>query len=102
MVNQINIADHVGQCYSNDDGQVIQSVILDHITKNEQITLSFKGIDGVTSSFVNIALIELLETMDFEQVKKKIKFADTSRQINGMIRDRFNFEVNRRKKLISV
>lgn len=101
MVKNVNITDHVGRCYSNDDGAVIQSLLKKHLKQDQKVVLSFKGIDGVTSSFVNTALIELLNDFDFDFIRNHLSFNDSKRQINNMIRDRFNFEEKKRKYLVS-
>ncbi|MCK2020669.1 STAS-like domain-containing protein [Peribacillus frigoritolerans] len=65
------------------------------------ITISFKNVDGVTSSFINTALIELLDDYDFSVIKKHLNFINSSKQINDIIKSRFSFEVNRRKNLVA-
>ncbi|WP_339165348.1 STAS-like domain-containing protein [Siminovitchia sp. FSL W7-1587] len=98
----INICDHVGRCYSNEDGKVIQDILRHHLQNNVVVTISFKNIDGVTSSFVNTAFIELLNDFNFDDIKRLLRFVDSTKQINDMIRNRFMFEVSRRKNLIPV
>ncbi|MFP3718562.1 DUF4325 domain-containing protein [Bacillus safensis] len=41
---------------------------------DEKITLSFKGVDGVTSSYVKTALIDLLKEFGFDFIKKPSRF----------------------------
>ncbi|MFC0271145.1 STAS-like domain-containing protein [Metabacillus herbersteinensis] len=97
----IKIVDHVGRCYSNQDGLIVKMILLKHLNSNKLVILSFEGIDGVTSSFVNTALIELLEDFDFDKIKQNLKFTNTNRQINEMIKNRFKFEINRKKNLVN-
>ncbi|MBM7585861.1 hypothetical protein JOC86_002403 [Bacillus pakistanensis] len=96
----IRISDHIGRCYSNKEGKTIQTILKRELNKGNPITVSFEKIDGVTSSFVNTAFIELLDDFEFNTIKSSIKFINTSKQINEMIKDRFKFEVDRRKKLV--
>ncbi|MFP7171967.1 STAS-like domain-containing protein [Terribacillus halophilus] len=96
----LRILDHVERCYSNEDGIVIFNKLSEQLKKGEKVTLSFMHVDTVTSSFVNSALIELLEQYSFDYIKRNIKFVDTNSLINDMIKRRFSFEVNERKKLI--
>lgn len=91
----IRALDHVRQCYSNADGQVIFKLILDPIKRGEQVTVSFDGVDALPSSFVNSAFISLLDQFPFDHIKETLRFAGTTRQINEMIRDRFAFESRR-------
>jgi hypothetical protein len=100
LVKTISVFDLVGRGYSNDDGYVIQQQIKKEFSSNKKVVVSFLNIDGVTSSFVNTAFIELLNDYNFAYIKQNLSFIDSKKQINGMIKDRFNFEVNRRKNLV--
>lgn len=92
----INTLDHVDQCYTQEDGVKIYKVILPYLEKNTRIEVSFNGVEFVPSSFVNAALIALLEKVPFETIKKNLSFINTTKQINDMIRDRFYFELHHR------
>jgi hypothetical protein len=94
----IRVLDYVDRCYNSTDGQIIHDVIESHLRKREQLTVSFSGVDSVPSSFVNTALISLLKSYDFSQIKQLLRFADTTSEINDMIRSRFTFEANRMAK----
>jgi hypothetical protein len=59
---------------------------------NENVTLSFEGIDTATSSFVNTALVQLLDRMTFDSIKKRLKVVSSTRQINEMIKRRLSRE----------
>lgn len=98
----ISIKDHIDHCYSNSDGEVIKDILLKNLDVGEKTVLSFDGIDSVSSSFVNSALIDLLDVYSFDIIKSHVTFADTTRSINDVIKRRFSFEVNHRKKLIEV
>lgn len=98
----VKVLDQVGQCYSNEDGKIIFDIISDSLSKGEKVTLSFEGVDGVTSSFVNSALIDLLECFGFEFIKTHLSFVKTSRQINNIINQRFKFEVKKRNDLVTI
>lgn len=98
----VKVFKHVNQCYSNEDGQVIHREIINKLSDGKNVTVSFDNVDGVTSSFVNSALIELLEDYTFDFIKTKIKFTNTSKQINDIINQRFKFEVNKRRNLVKI
>ncbi|WLR54276.1 STAS-like domain-containing protein [Mesobacillus subterraneus] len=95
----IRIKDHVGRCYSNHDGKIIQAVLKKNLQSGKTIIVSFNDIGGVTSSFVNTAFIELLNEYDFSYIKKSIRFVNSTKQINDMIKSRFAFETQRRRNL---
>lgn len=99
-MGNVVVFDQVGRCYSNADGLVLQKSLLHHLSQNDTVTVDFRGIDGVTSSFINTALIELLDHFDFDFIKAHIKFVNTNTQINKMIRDRFSSETKRRANLL--
>lgn len=98
----ITIKDHTNQCYTNLDGEMIYDQIVIQFERGQQVKVSFKGMDSVSSSFVNSAFINLLEKYDFNRIKSDLGFVDSSKSINDAIKRRFSFEVNERKKLISV
>lgn len=101
-MGRVNILDHVNQCYSNADGDVIRHIILDQFSSGEKVVVSLKGVDGLCSSFINSAFIELLEMYDFDFIKTHLTFVNSSKSINENIKRRFSFEVNERKNLINV
>lgn len=98
----LKVLDYVDRCYTNADGEAIKNIILRDIRKGDKVVLSFKGVDSVSSSFLNTAFIDLLDIYTFEQVKNFIVFTDTSKPINEAIKRRFAFEVTERKKLLGV
>lgn len=98
----INVLDHVERCYSNDDGNVIFSLIKPSISAGTQVVVSFKGVSSVPSSFVNSAFIELLEHFTFDEIRANLRFVNSTRTINEMIKKRFDFEVNKRSELVNV
>lgn len=91
----INIKDHVERCYSNEDGKIILDLIKKSFEDGETATLSFAGINSVTSSFTNTAFIELLKEYEFNYIKKNLRFIDSNKLINDMIKSRFTFESER-------
>jgi hypothetical protein len=95
----IKVLDHVERCYSNADGEVIFALIQPIISKGEQVTVSFAGVDSLPSSFVNSAFIPLLEHYSFDIIRRSLRFVDSTKQINEMIKKRFDFEVNQRRNL---
>jgi hypothetical protein len=95
-MGMIRVLDFVDHCYNSDDGQIIHDIIAPALSRGGDLTVSFDGVDSVPSSFVNVALISLLDQWNFDEIKRRLRFVDTNSQINEMIRDRFAFEVNRR------
>jgi hypothetical protein len=92
----IRALDHVAQCYTQADGQKIYETIYPLLARGDRVELSFDGVETVPSSFINTALIRLLDSVPFEKIKMNLKFVNTTKQINEMIKIRFSFEVNKR------
>lgn len=86
----IRVLDFVRQCYSDDDGIVIYDKIK-NVLDDDVVTISFEGVDIVTTSFVNNALLPLTKIMDFDTIKKRIKIVNTNKAINEVIKKRFLF-----------
>lgn len=94
----IRVLDIVEKCQSDADGIEVYNVLKPLLKKNTAIQISFEGVNAVPSSFVNAALIELLDDFNFVFIKSHISFVNTNKQINEMIKKRFEFEVFDRKK----
>ena len=92
----IRVLDFVERCYNSDDGQIIHDLIIERLAQEVELTVSMEGVDWVPSSFVNAAFISLLDMLSFNDIKKRLRFVNTTSQINEMIRTRFNFEAGRR------
>jgi hypothetical protein len=84
-------------CYSHDDGYKLFLAITKGLRNNQELTISFEGVDSVSSSFVNASLIPLLDLMSFNEIKSRIAFIKTTPQINELIKSRFNYENQQRK-----
>lgn len=96
---KINILDHVSQCYTHKDGQVIADIITSCLKRGECVAISFQGVYAVPSSFINSAFISLLDDFTFADIRARVTFMDSTKQINELIKKRFDFEVNRRPKI---
>lgn len=87
----IRILDHVEHCASYADGDVIFRLISPHVKNGEDVVLSFDGIDAVPSSFVNAAIVRLVEVVSLGEIRKHLKITSSTKQINDLIRSRFAF-----------
>jgi hypothetical protein len=88
----IMVKDLVSGCHTNQDGEIIFKQIAPLIFKGREVTLSFKGITSVSSSFINCAFIPLLDRVSFDQVKNYLSIIDSNRTINELIIRRFKQE----------
>jgi hypothetical protein len=87
----IRIVDHVKTQSTYEDGAVIYRLIADELRANRPVTLSFAGIKSIPSAFVNAALVKLLEEFQFSFIRSRLNIVDSTRQINRLIKDRFDF-----------
>lgn len=92
----IKILDVVPDCNSWDKGETVFKVIQEAFKNDSELVVSFEGVDDVPSAFVNAAFLPLLDTFDFVEIKRRLKFVNSTRQINDMIRRRFSFEATAR------
>src|SRR5512139_3751506 len=91
MVTTIRLLDHVKRCSSYEDGAVIQRLIVQALRRGEMVELSFDGVLSPPSAFINAALITLLDDFDFEYIQKHLTFVQSTKQVNELIRSRFEF-----------
>lgn len=82
----ITALDHVPHCYSAQDGTVVADILRRRLAQDGHATLSFVGVSDVPSSFVNAALVSLLDTYDFDWIKSNLSIVDASRQTADMVR----------------
>lgn len=87
----IRIRDHVKQASSYDDGQIIYRLIAEKLASGDTVDVSFEGINAVPSAFVNAAFVQLLEVTPIEKIREKLRFSDSTRFINELIKNRFAF-----------
>lgn len=73
-------------------GELLFKKLIASLSSSENVALSFKGIETATSSFVNAGFVQLLSLMPFEDIKRRVKVVDSTRQINDMIKRRLSRE----------
>lgn len=88
----IYIAETVEFCYSNEDGEEIYRMIKEPLAEGQVVTLSFKGVGAVCSSFIHSALLPLLDDHEFEWIKDNLKIIDSTKYINDLIKNSFRLE----------
>ncbi|MGX1105473.1 STAS-like domain-containing protein [Bradyrhizobium elkanii] len=75
-----------------DQGLKLFPYIRDAFRSEKTVTVSFDGLQTATSSFVKTAMVGLLNDMAFSEIKARLKIVDSTRQINQMIKSRFERE----------
>lgn len=88
---ELRLLDHVKTCSTYGDGEVIYALIAPKIVNGEDVTLSFSGVSAVPSAFINGAIVRLVESSSLDVVRQHLKIENSTRQINELIRSRFDF-----------
>jgi len=92
----IKIKDYVVNGSTNSDGDIIFKIIVQNYKIENFIDISFEGMGAVSSSFINSAFVQLLELYSFSEIKTKLKFTNTLKVHNDLIKSRFYFEEEKR------
>jgi len=87
----IRILDHVRTASTYGDGEVIFGLIANDLREGRDVEVSFEGIRAVPSAFVNGAFVRLVESISPDVIKARLRFKNSTRHINEMIRSRFDF-----------
>lgn len=73
-----------------DQGSKVHQRILDALKAGGRVVISFDGVQTASSSFVNVCLVQLLDHMSLDDLKKRIAIIHSNHQINEMIKRSFN------------
>jgi len=91
-MGMIRVQEICGAGDTGPQGEQLYNAILSELAQHDQIAISFAGIDTATSSFVNASLFRLLSNISLDEIKRRVKIIDSSRQINDMIKRRLTRE----------
>lgn len=94
-IKRITAKDLTRNQMTTEDGFKLFDAMDKELNNGHKIEVSFKGIHGLNSSYINGAFVNLLahHPMDFIQAHVAIKHS--TRQINELIKDRMAFENKR-------
>jgi hypothetical protein len=82
--------DHVPHCYTTKDGDALLRVLRSALSRADRIIVSFVGVGDVPSSFVNAALVPLLDQLSFDEIKRRLVIRDANPQIGDMVKRCFH------------
>lgn len=87
MTKILKIRDIIGSEYavSTEHGEQILSRIKELLNQNENIEISFDGVDIIISAFLNRILGDLYADYPAEIIEKMITFKDTNKNIDDLI-----------------
>ncbi len=92
----IRVLDHIRSASTYEDGEVIFRLLQPEISAGRTVEVDFSGVLSVPSAFVNAAFVQLLEAFDVEHVKRSLRFLRSTKQINDLIKARFEFVARNR------
>lgn len=84
----IQVADIVPGANTAEQGGRVFEILRNTLSAPGVVTISFEGIQTATSSFVNTALVALLDDFSYEDLRSRIRVTNSTRQINDMIKTR--------------
>lgn len=82
----IVVRDHVPHCFSQADGIVLYDLLRPHLSVGRPVTLSFTGVEDVTSSFVNSSLVPYFEKYGSGYAKSHLRIISATSQVADTIR----------------
>jgi STAS-like domain of unknown function (DUF4325) len=92
MVNSIKVRDIAGRADTADQGAMLYRVLLERLDRPGQVIVDFDGLTTATSSFCNLAFVQLLARWKLADLKKRLRVVNSTRQINEMVRSRLERE----------
>jgi STAS-like domain of unknown function (DUF4325) len=75
-------------------GERLFAALTDALQATDIITVSFVDVQTATSSFVNLAFVPLLLTFSLDEIKRRVRIVNSTRQINEMIKMRLTREAD--------
>jgi hypothetical protein len=91
----IRVLDHVKQCNTAADGLIVGAVIRKALADGARVDVSFAGVNNAPSSFINAAIVSLLDSYSFDFIRQHLKITNATSQIIDVIRRRFDSETHR-------
>ncbi len=81
-IEKINIVSIVGNniCVSAEDGLKVYNVILKALCENKNVEISFRGVEDLTSLFLNVAIGQLYDEFKDDKLKNRLSVVDVNPQ----------------------
>ena len=92
MVKSIKVANVAGRADTADQGAVLYRVMLDALSGPGRVVIDFDGLTTATSSFCNLAFVQLLTRWKLAELKRRLGVVNSTKQINEMIKSRLERE----------
>ena len=82
----VRVLDVTSRCYTFDDGLPVADAIRSELSGGTDAKVSFTGVEGVPSSFVEGALVSLLDDYPLVYLREHLKITHVRPQVADMIR----------------
>ncbi len=86
----IRVRDIATAADTNEQGSAVHARLVEALARQENVIVSFDGIATATSSFVNACFVDLLSSLSFEDIKRRVRVVQATRQIAAMIKLRLS------------
>lgn len=93
-LTEIKIINKVPTYSTFENGSTVYFAIRNELANGNNIVLSFEGIAGVPSSFVNGLFNKLIEEIGIDGIKQRIRITHSTRMINDMLKRKFALAAN--------
>lgn len=91
----VNISSLVDGFDTNAQGQIIFDYVIDRLSDETSITLDFKDVFSITSSFANTSVVQLLDVLGESDFRAKIKLVNANKQVAQLLRLRLTSEAKK-------
>jgi hypothetical protein len=92
MVKSIKVTDIAGRADTADQGAMLYRELRGRLGGLGVVVVDFDGLTTATSSFCNLAFVQLLARWKLVDLKKRLRVVNSTRQINDMIKSRLERE----------
>lgn len=92
MVKTISVIEVCGRGDTADEGARLNQALVAALKGGGVVTVDFRGLTTITSSFANLAFVQLLTVHRLSELKKRLTIVNSTRQINEMVKSRLERE----------
>ena len=89
LTHTVSVLEIVGDpiCVAQDDGQRVFEVLRDALDDGREVSLSFEGVQSLTTAFLNAAVGQLLRHFEAEFLKIHLKARDLNAEQLELLRE---------------
>lgn len=92
MVRMISVIEVAGRGDTAEQGAQLNKALAAVLKGPGLVTVDFRGLTTITSSFTNLAFVQLLSMYRLSELKKRLSIVNSTRQINEMVKSRLERE----------